>query len=188
MNARIENAVGDLDNPDAYRGPAKAAWLLDQTIPGTWAKWAADMNKPGGPAENSPIGPSTGYANAGANKGNYDPATGEYKKPEQAPVNIDTNAAIAATAADVANNKAEAAATPPPESPTSEPKLYKGGYTGEGGKYEPAGTVHKGEYVIPKEGVDQKTHLPKGDHIKKILSDRRLKKTQKLIPIVYRRF
>jgi hypothetical protein len=27
----------------------------------------------------------------------------------------------------------------------------KGGYTGDGGKYEPAGVVHKGEYVITKE-------------------------------------
>jgi len=24
-----------------------------------------------------------------------------------------------------------------------------GGYTGRGGKYEPAGVVHRGEYVIP---------------------------------------
>nr|WP_321357173.1 phage tail tape measure protein [uncultured Draconibacterium sp.] len=29
-----------------------------------------------------------------------------------------------------------------------------GGYTGDGGKYEPAGIVHKKEYVIPEEGVD----------------------------------
>lgn len=29
----------------------------------------------------------------------------------------------------------------------------EGGYTGDGGKYEPAGIVHKGEYVIPQEGV-----------------------------------
>lgn len=36
-----------------------------------------------------------------------------------------------------------------------------GGYTGAGGKYEPAGVVHRGEYVIPKEGVDQATGLPK---------------------------
>jgi hypothetical protein len=28
-----------------------------------------------------------------------------------------------------------------------------GGYTGDGGKYEPAGIVHKGEYVIPQEDV-----------------------------------
>lgn len=36
-----------------------------------------------------------------------------------------------------------------------------GGYTGQGGKYEPAGIVHKGEYVIPKEQVDQTTGKPK---------------------------
>lgn len=30
---------------------------------------------------------------------------------------------------------------------------YTGGYTGNGGKYEPAGTVHKGEYVIESERV-----------------------------------
>lgn len=33
------------------------------------------------------------------------------------------------------------------------PQFYKGGYTGEGGKYEAAGTVHKGEFVIPSETV-----------------------------------
>lgn len=30
-----------------------------------------------------------------------------------------------------------------------------GGYTGPGGKYEPAGIVHKGEYVVPKNVVDR---------------------------------
>jgi hypothetical protein len=29
-----------------------------------------------------------------------------------------------------------------------------GGYTGDGDRYEPAGIVHKGEYVIPREGVN----------------------------------
>lgn len=37
----------------------------------------------------------------------------------------------------------------------------QGGYTGAGGKYEPAGIVHKGEYVVPKSGVNQSTGLPK---------------------------
>lgn len=37
---------------------------------------------------------------------------------------------------------------------------YGGGYTGKGGKYEPAGVVHRGEYVIPKELVNQSTGLP----------------------------
>jgi len=31
----------------------------------------------------------------------------------------------------------------------------EGGYTGPGGKYQPAGIVHKGEYVVPKNIVDQ---------------------------------
>lgn len=36
----------------------------------------------------------------------------------------------------------------------------EGGYTGRGGKHEPAGIVHRGEYVIPKEHVNQRTGLP----------------------------
>jgi TP901 family phage tail tape measure protein len=36
----------------------------------------------------------------------------------------------------------------------------EGGYTGAGGKYEPAGIVHKGEYVVPKKDVNQSTGLP----------------------------
>lgn len=35
-----------------------------------------------------------------------------------------------------------------------------GGYTGKGGKYEPAGVVHRGEYVTPKKEVNQRTGLP----------------------------
>lgn len=31
----------------------------------------------------------------------------------------------------------------------------EGGYTVQGGKYQPAGIVHKGEYVIPKATVDK---------------------------------
>lgn len=37
---------------------------------------------------------------------------------------------------------------------------WGGGFTGRGGKREPAGIVHRGEYVIPKENVDQRTGLP----------------------------
>ena len=40
-----------------------------------------------------------------------------------------------------------------------------GGYTGAGGKYEPAGIVHRGEYVLPKESVNQSTGLPDWDKI-----------------------
>jgi len=35
-----------------------------------------------------------------------------------------------------------------------------GGYTGAGGMYEPAGIVHKGEYVVPKSEVNQVTKIP----------------------------
>jgi hypothetical protein len=34
-------------------------------------------------------------------------------------------------------------------------EFAEGGYTGSGGKYEPAGIVHKGEYVIPQETVNK---------------------------------
>lgn len=35
-----------------------------------------------------------------------------------------------------------------------------GGYTGPGGKYEPAGTVHRGEYVLPQEAVQNPAFAP----------------------------
>jgi TP901 family phage tail tape measure protein len=38
-----------------------------------------------------------------------------------------------------------------------------GGYTGRGGKYQPAGVVHRGEYVVPKHQVNQRTGLPYAD-------------------------
>lgn len=40
-----------------------------------------------------------------------------------------------------------------------------GGFTGRGGTYEPAGIVHKGEYVLPKTAVDQSTGMPKFDEL-----------------------
>lgn len=43
-----------------------------------------------------------------------------------------------------------------------------GGYTGPGGKYEPAGIVHKGEYVIPKRDVNQSTGRPRADALGKL--------------------
>lgn len=43
-------------------------------------------------------------------------------------------------------------------------KAYaNGGYTGAGGKFEPAGIVHRGEYVVPKHLVNQSTGLPYAD-------------------------
>lgn len=45
-----------------------------------------------------------------------------------------------------------------------------GGYTGDGGKYEPAGIVHKGEYVFTQEEVDRLT-LPRIQAFKSGLLD-----------------
>ena len=36
-----------------------------------------------------------------------------------------------------------------------QPTYAEGGYTGKGGKYEPAGLVHKGEYVVPQNVMDK---------------------------------
>ena len=41
------------------------------------------------------------------------------------------------------------------------PGFATGGYTGQGNPNEVAGVVHKGEYVLPQEMVDQKTGTPK---------------------------
>jgi len=38
---------------------------------------------------------------------------------------------------------------------STQPGFAEGGYTGHGGKHEPAGVVHRGEYVISKEVVQQ---------------------------------
>jgi TP901 family phage tail tape measure protein len=40
------------------------------------------------------------------------------------------------------------------------PTFASGGYTGSGGKYQPAGIVHRGEYVVPKQYVNQSTGMP----------------------------
>jgi hypothetical protein len=50
-------------------------------------------------------------------------------------------------------------------------KFSEGGYTGPGGKYEPAGIVHAGEYVVPKEIVES----AKGAGIVKKLEGMRLR-------------
>ena len=41
------------------------------------------------------------------------------------------------------------------------PEFDTGGFTGRGAKTDEAGIVHKGEYVLPKEQVNQSTGLPK---------------------------
>ena len=38
--------------------------------------------------------------------------------------------------------------------------FYDGGYTGNGGKYEPAGVVHKGEYVAPQHVMNNPASAP----------------------------
>lgn len=45
---------------------------------------------------------------------------------------------------------------------------WSGGFTGQGGMYEPAGTVHRGEYVIPKKDVNQSTGLPYADALNRL--------------------
>jgi len=45
-----------------------------------------------------------------------------------------------------------------------------GGFTGKGGKYEPAGVVHKGEYVVPKSMVNQSTGLPYADALGRLVA------------------
>ena len=44
-----------------------------------------------------------------------------------------------------------------------QPGYAGGGFTGRGGKYDPAGIVHRGEYVVRKEFVNQRTGLPYAD-------------------------
>ena len=46
---------------------------------------------------------------------------------------------------------------------------YDGGFTGPGGKYEAAGVVHKGEYVVPQYMVNQATGLPYADAFGKLV-------------------
>lgn len=49
------------------------------------------------------------------------------------------------------------------QNPTYRTGFAGGGFTGSGGKYEPAGVVHRGEYVVPKHMVNQSTGLPYAD-------------------------
>lgn len=44
-----------------------------------------------------------------------------------------------------------------------------GGFTGRGGKYDPAGVVHRGEFVVPKEMVNQSTGLPYANALGQIM-------------------
>jgi len=67
-------------------------------------------------------------------------------------VTINTASAAVSIAGVIA--KAIGSFNTPSNTPASkEPGYSTGGYTGPGGKYEPAGIVHKDEYIIPQEGV-----------------------------------
>lgn len=44
-------------------------------------------------------------------------------------------------------------------------RFYTGGFTGSGGRLEPAGIVHRGEYVVPKNMVNQSTGTPKPEFL-----------------------
>tara|TARA_B110000483_G_scaffold241136_1_gene323375 strand:- start:1109 stop:6202 length:5094 start_codon:yes stop_codon:yes gene_type:complete len=43
-----------------------------------------------------------------------------------------------------------------------------GGYTGSGGKYQPAGVVHRGEYVVPSQHVNQSSGLPNANFLSQL--------------------
>lgn len=45
-----------------------------------------------------------------------------------------------------------------------------GGYTGAGARNEPAGIVHRGEYVIPKNMVNQSTGMPYADALGRLMT------------------
>lgn len=47
------------------------------------------------------------------------------------------------------------------------PGLARGGYTGSGGKYQVAGVVHRGEYVLPQEVVRQRGMLALLDRLRR---------------------
>jgi hypothetical protein len=134
-----------------------------------WAKVAAEINAENGykRGDGHNIHNERTRSLAGPNIGNFDAKTGEYK--------------------------GTPTTTATPKTSQGAAELDKGGFTGQGGKYEPAGIVHRGEYVIPKEGVDQQKKLPKPEYIKKLLSDARLKRVQKqrtqsILSIIDRRY
>ena len=48
------------------------------------------------------------------------------------------------------------------------PGLSGGGFTGRGGVMQPAGVVHKGEYVVPQKYVNQSTGLPDANFLSQL--------------------
>ena len=47
-------------------------------------------------------------------------------------------------------------------------EFASGGYTGAGGKYQPAGVVHRGEYVVPSQYVNQSSGLPNANFLSQL--------------------
>lgn len=67
----------------------------------------------------------------------------------------------------------EGASAPPSTSFTLKDEYATGGYTGDGGKYEPAGIVHKGEYVVAQEEMKNPTIIPMVRAIESVRRSRR---------------
>ncbi|MCJ8165469.1 hypothetical protein MKJ04_11500 [Pontibacter sp. E15-1] len=67
--------------------------------------------------------------------------------------------AIATTVATVTGNLVRAKELLSSSAAPKAPQFAEGGYTGDGGKYEPAGIVHKGEYVLNQRMVRNNPEL-----------------------------
>jgi hypothetical protein len=162
INLRVERALkGTSGTPADYKAGVEA---LTPYVDGTdekgeaWEKWAKAANDTF--AKNSNI-------NWRPDISKYEGETTTFTGKEEAEVTED--------------NAALVSGLPKVNSEVNSEGNSEGGYTGEGAKYDPAGVVHKGEYVIPKEGVNQATKKPDLDYVKRIISDRRLKhKTRNL--------
>jgi TP901 family phage tail tape measure protein len=55
-----------------------------------------------------------------------------------------------------------------PTGPSSPYSFSSGGFTGRGGMMQPAGVVHKGEYVVPQKYVNQSTGLPDANFLSQL--------------------
>ena len=126
-------SVGDLEGAEAaYRGSlvkSREALIKTATQMGlskTEAEKYADQILKIPPAKSTKV--TITVAGAGALK-----EAGDYLKGLQ-----DKNVKLTVGTVKVGNERVNAG------------QFYSGGYTGDGGKYEPAGVVHRGEYVINK--------------------------------------
>jgi hypothetical protein len=174
VNARVTRALQGTDGTQADYDAGVAA--LTPWVDGTdqegkaWKAWITKANSSW--AAKSPINENPGLSRY---EGREDTFTGK-EEIDAPPTTVKDPAAIGAKVSlnDSGGGVAQASS---------------GGFTGEGDKYEPAGVVHKGEYVIPKEHVNQATKKPDLEYVKQIVSDYRVKKrTQNLASAVRRRF